>query len=56
MQFYDSLFDECHKYGMELLVTISHYETPLHLAEEYDGWLNRKLNKESDSEGNLQIK
>ena len=43
LQFYDSLFDECHKYGMEPLVTISHYETPLHLAEEYDGWLNRKL-------------
>lgn len=43
LQFYDDLFDECHKYGIEPLVTISHYETPLHLAEEYDGWLNRKL-------------
>lgn len=43
LRFYDDLFDECRKYGMESLVTISHYETPLHLAEEYDGWLNRKL-------------
>lgn len=43
LQFYDNLFDECHKYGIEPLVTISHYETPLHLAKEYDGWLNRKL-------------
>lgn len=43
LQFYDDLFDECHKYGIEPLVTISHYETPLCLAEEYDGWANRKL-------------
>jgi 6-phospho-beta-glucosidase len=43
LQFYDDLFDECHKYGIEPLVTISHYETPLYLAEKYDGWRNRKL-------------
>ncbi|MDO3411375.1 glycoside hydrolase family 1 protein [Saccharibacillus sp. CPCC 101409] len=43
LQFYDDLFDECRKYGIEPLVTISHYETPLHLAREYDGWVNRKL-------------
>ncbi|AHV98920.1 glycoside hydrolase family 1 protein [Paenibacillus sabinae] len=43
LQFYDALFDECHRYGIEPLVTISHYETPLHLAREYDGWVNRKL-------------
>lgn len=41
--FYDSLIDECRKYGIEPLVTISHYETPLYLAEHYDGWLNRKM-------------
>ncbi len=43
LKFYDDLFDECHRYGIEPLVTISHYETPLHLAKEYDGWVNRKL-------------
>lgn len=43
LQFYDDLFDECLKYGIEPLVTLSHYETPLHLAKEYDGWVNRKL-------------
>lgn len=43
LQFYDRLFDECHKYGMEPLVTISHYETPLYLAEHYNGWADRKL-------------
>ena len=43
LQFYDDLFDECHKYGIEPLVTLSHYETPLHLAETYDGWLDRRM-------------
>ena len=43
LQYYDDLFDECHKYGIEPLVTISHYETPLYLAKTYDGWTNRKL-------------
>lgn len=43
LQFYDDLFDECRKYGMEPLVTLSHYETPLYLAEEYDGWSNPRL-------------
>ena len=43
LQFYDDLFDECLKYGIRPLVTIFHYETPLHLAEAYDGWLDRRL-------------
>ena len=43
LQFYDDLFDTCHQYGMEPLVTLSHYETPLYLAEEYDGWINPKM-------------
>lgn len=43
LQFYDDLFDECRKYGIEPLVTISHYETPLHLAKEYDGWISRRM-------------
>lgn len=28
---------------MEPLVTLSHYETPYHLAKAYDGWCSRKL-------------
>lgn len=43
LQFYDELFAECLKYGIEPLVTISHYETPLHLAKEYNGWSDRRL-------------
>lgn len=43
LAFYDKVFDECHKYGMEPLVTLSHYETPLHLSKTYDGWRDRKM-------------
>ena len=43
LQFYDDLFDECRKYGIEPLVTISHYETPLHLAKAYNGWMSHEL-------------
>lgn len=43
LKFYDELFDELLKYGIEPLVTISHYETPLHLSVKYDGWVNRDM-------------
>ncbi|MDN6846493.1 MAG: glycoside hydrolase family 1 protein, partial [Tetragenococcus koreensis] len=43
LQFYDDVFDECLKYGIEPLVTLSHYETPLHLSEKYDGWKSREM-------------
>lgn len=43
LKFYDAVFDECLKYGIEPIVTLSHYETPLHLALKYNGWSNRKL-------------
>ena len=43
LQFYDDLFDECLNYGIEPLVTISHYETPLHLARTYNGWADRRM-------------
>lgn len=43
LQFYDDLFDECLKYGIEPLVTISHYETPLHLSLRYDGWSSHEM-------------
>lgn len=43
LQYYDDLFDEMIKRGMEPVVTISHYEMPLYLAKQYGGWANRKL-------------
>ena len=43
LYFYEQILDECEKYGIEPLVTISHYETPLALAEKYNGWTSRKM-------------
>ncbi|MCY6371189.1 6-phospho-beta-glucosidase [Clostridium ganghwense] len=43
LKFYDDLFDECLKYGIEPVVTISHYELPYELIEKYGAWRNRKL-------------
>lgn len=43
LAFYDRVFDELHKYGIEPVVTISHYEMPLHLVKEYGGWRSRKV-------------
>ena len=31
------------KHGIEPMVTISHYETPLNLARTYGGWTNRAM-------------
>ena len=42
LAFYDAVFDECIKYGIEPLVTLSHYEPPLNLALKYNGWYDRK--------------
>lgn len=43
LRFYDDLFDELKKYGIEPLVTLSHFEMPLRLVTEYGGWKNRKV-------------
>ena len=43
LQFYDDLFDEMLKYGMEPVVTLSHFEIPLHLAKKYGGWRDRRM-------------
>ncbi|MBO0413808.1 6-phospho-beta-glucosidase [Enterococcus hulanensis] len=43
LQFYDDLFDECLKYGIEPVITLSHFEMPYHLVTEYGGWRSRKM-------------
>lgn len=43
LEFYDKVFDECIKHGIEPMVTMSHYEMPLHLMTEYNGWTNRRV-------------
>lgn len=43
LKFYDAVFDECIKYGIEPLVTIDHFEIPYHLAEKYNGFSDRRV-------------
>ena len=43
LAFYDRVFDECLKYGIEPLVTMSHYEPPLNLVLNYRGWFSREV-------------
>ena len=33
LKFYEELIDECLKYGIEPLITISHYEVPFNLTK-----------------------
>ncbi len=42
LRFYDSVFDELHKYGIEPLVTLSHYETPVGLTNKWGSWADRR--------------
>ncbi len=42
LKFYDDVFDELLKYGIEPVITLSHFELPLHLAREYGGFRSRK--------------
>lgn len=41
--FYDSIFEELKKHNIEPLVTIAHFDVPIHLIKVYGGWKNRKL-------------
>ncbi|WP_312431146.1 glycoside hydrolase family 1 protein [Lacrimispora sp.] len=43
VEFYRKVFKTLKQYQIEPIVTLSHYETPIHLAIKYGGWLNREL-------------
>ena len=43
LAFYDALFDECRKYGIEPLVTICHFDAPIALIQKYGGWKDRRM-------------
>ena len=43
LAFYEDVFRECHAHGIEPLVTITHFDLPIHLIKEYGGWRNRML-------------
>lgn len=41
--FYEDMFRECKKYGIEPLVTLSHYDPPVVLVTDYRGWYSREV-------------
>ena len=43
LKYYESLFTEMKKRNIEPLVTLSHYEMPLYLSNNYDGWYQRPV-------------
>ncbi|WP_019893506.1 6-phospho-beta-glucosidase [Allobaculum stercoricanis] len=40
LAFYEDVFKELKKYQIEPLVTITHFDIPMHLIEQYGGWKN----------------
>ena len=43
LKFYDEMFDELLKNGIQPVITLSHFEMPYGLVKKYGGWRNRKL-------------
>lgn len=43
LKFYDHLFDELLKHGIEPVVTIAHFDVPVHLIKTYGSWKSREL-------------
>ncbi|MCA2017007.1 6-phospho-beta-glucosidase [Vibrio tritonius] len=43
LAYYDKVFDELEKHNITPLVTLSHYEMPLNLAQKYQGWASRDV-------------
>lgn len=41
--YYEDMFKECKKYGIEPLVTLSHYDPPLAIVQDYRGWYSREV-------------
>lgn len=40
--FYQSVFDELERYGIEPIVTLYHFDMPQHLIDLYGGWASRR--------------
>ena len=43
LKFYERVFQECRKHGIEPLVTITHFDCPMHLIRTYGGWKNPRM-------------
>ena len=43
LKYYENIFKECHRYGIEPLVTINHFDCPMYLVKKIGGWRNREM-------------
>ena len=43
LRHYEEVIDECLKYGIEPLITISHYEVPFGLTQKCNAWVSRDM-------------
>ena len=43
LKHYEEVIDECLKYGIEPLITISHYEVPFGLTKKCSAWVSRDM-------------
>lgn len=43
LQYYERIFKLCRSYGIEPLVTICHFDVPVHLIKEIGSWKSRKM-------------
>ncbi|MBP1042205.1 family 1 glycosylhydrolase [Vagococcus sp. BWB3-3] len=43
LRFYENVLTELESYQIEPIVTISHFDLPIHLVEKYNGWESRQL-------------
>ncbi|USD62995.1 6-phospho-beta-glucosidase [Vibrio sp. SCSIO 43140] len=41
--YYQDLFRECKKHGIEPLVTLCHFDVPMHLVDTYGSWRSREM-------------
>ena len=43
IMFYENVIEECHRYGIEPLITICHFDTPVYLIKKIGAWKNREM-------------
>lgn len=43
LRFYEEMFQECKRYGIEPLVTLSHFDCPIGLIRKCGGWRSREM-------------
>ncbi|MEF7612206.1 glycoside hydrolase family 1 protein [Enterococcus casseliflavus] len=42
LEFYDKIFDECLRYGIEPIVTLCHFDFPMHLVKKFNGFYSKE--------------